>query len=241
MSILDYTAFSLINGLAGRSITFDKIMVAIVDQPLLKGGLMMALIWWLWFKETDDTKSRFARESILATIAACFFSLFSARILVNSLPFRIRPICDPSVPIIMPSGWHRQVLESWSSFPSDHAVMFFTLAVGIFFISRIIGALVLVYVTVIICFPRIFLGLHYPSDVLAGALLGTFFAVVFNQQVLRHYIAKPFNYWMLKSAGLFYGVCFLLTFEMAVLFDDIRFLAEKAFNSLGLIAYSAPF
>jgi membrane-associated phospholipid phosphatase len=131
----------------------------------------------------------------------------------------------------MPYGWkYGGGLESWSSFPSDHAVMFFALAVGLLFISRAVGILVLIHTVLFICFPRVFLGLHYPSDILAGAFLGTFFGVVFNQQTLMNYITRPFNYWLRKSAGTFYACSFLLTFEIASLFDDIRFLAEKTFK-----------
>jgi undecaprenyl-diphosphatase len=231
MNIFDSFALSFVNEFAGRSIIFDKIMVVIVDQSLIKGGFLMALLWWVWFRDVDDIKSSVARNHIIAIIAGCFFSLLSARILAKSLPFRLRPLFNPDVSFTMPYGWkYGGGLESWSSFPSDHAVMFFALAVGLLFISRAVGILVLIHTVLFICFPRVFLGLHYPSDILAGAFLGTFFGVVFNQQTLMNYITRPFNYWLRKSAGTFYACSFLLTFEIASLFDDIRFLAEKTFK-----------
>lgn len=57
------------------------------------------------------------------------------------------------------------------SFPSGHtlhAVMFSTLAIAWFPAL----ALILLPFTLLIALSRIILGLHYPSDVLAGALLG---------------------------------------------------------------------
>jgi undecaprenyl-diphosphatase len=230
MNIFDSSVLSFVNGFARHSIIFDKIMVSIVNQDLIKGGFVMALLWWAWFKDADDIKSSVARTHIIATIAGCFFSLMSARILANHLPFSLRPMYNPAVPFIMPYEWQRGQLESWSSFPSDHAVMFFTLAVGLLFISRAVGILALIHVVLFICFPRVFLGLHYPSDIIAGAFLGIFFGIVFNQQMLVGYFSKAINYWLRKSAGTFYACFFLLTFEIARLFDDIRSLAEKVFK-----------
>jgi undecaprenyl-diphosphatase len=92
MNIFDSFALSFVNEFAGRSIIFDKIMVVIVDQSLIKGGFLMALLWWVWFRDVDDIKSSVARNHIIAIIAGCFFSLLSARILAKSLPFRLRPL-----------------------------------------------------------------------------------------------------------------------------------------------------
>ncbi len=57
------------------------------------------------------------------------------------------------------------------SFPSDHAAVAFAIAFGVFAFSRRVGILFLAAAT-LISLSRIALGLHYPSDVLAGALVG---------------------------------------------------------------------
>jgi hypothetical protein len=61
------------------------------------------------------------------------------------------------------------LLSGWSSFPSDHACLFFALATGLCLISPVIGGLALLHASLIVSLPRIYLGLHYPTDVLAGA------------------------------------------------------------------------
>ncbi len=59
-----------------------------------------------------------------------------------------------------------------ASFPSSHAWNTFTAATIVsHFYSRPIGAFFLV-VAALVAFSRIYVGLHYPIDVLAGALLG---------------------------------------------------------------------
>jgi undecaprenyl-diphosphatase len=58
------------------------------------------------------------------------------------------------------------------SFPSDHATAAFAIAVAVALRQRRWGAILLVLAAVVAA-GRVFLGLHYPSDVLAGAAIGT--------------------------------------------------------------------
>src|SRR4029078_6397487 len=57
------------------------------------------------------------------------------------------------------------------SFPSDHATGAFALAFGIWLYDRTIGALLLA-VAALLSFARVFVGTHYPGDVVAGAAIG---------------------------------------------------------------------
>ena len=57
------------------------------------------------------------------------------------------------------------------SFPSDHAAAAFAIAFAVLVFSRRGGALFLVAAT-LIGLSRIALGMHYPTDVLAGMLVG---------------------------------------------------------------------
>ena len=63
------------------------------------------------------------------------------------------------------------------SFPSDHATAAFAIAVAVLFFNRRLGAVFLVFAAAIAC-SRVLLAMHYPTDVLAGALTGTLAAVV---------------------------------------------------------------
>jgi membrane-associated phospholipid phosphatase len=57
------------------------------------------------------------------------------------------------------------------SFPSDHATGAFALAFGVWLYDRAIGSALLV-VAALLSFSRIYVGTHYPGDVIAGALIG---------------------------------------------------------------------
>jgi membrane-associated phospholipid phosphatase len=58
------------------------------------------------------------------------------------------------------------------SFPSDHATMAVALAAGLWIVSRRLGAIAAILAAVEAC-SRVYLGQHYPHDVLAAAVLGT--------------------------------------------------------------------
>lgn len=63
------------------------------------------------------------------------------------------------------------------SFPSGHAMTSFAPAVVLMFMNKKIGSAALVLAS-IIAFSRLYLYVHYPSDVIAGALIGSIIALV---------------------------------------------------------------
>jgi undecaprenyl-diphosphatase len=66
------------------------------------------------------------------------------------------------------------------SFPSDHAAAAFAIAVAVLVFSRRAGAAFLAAAT-LIAVSRVVVGLHYPSDVIAGAAVGTAAALLTTQ------------------------------------------------------------
>ncbi len=216
MNSFDLFISSFINGFAHRSFRFDEFVNWLSESVLFKGGVVIGIGWWLWFQNHDVRETR---EVLLATIMASFPALGIARVL-SWVVNRTRPLIETRhiyrLPYGQTPGW-----EGPSSFPSDHAVLFFALATGIFFASRRTGWFVFAYVSIVICLPRIYLAEHYATDILAGAAIGVFMTWLANISRIR----KPLTAWALRlletRPGLFYFCAFIVTCQMADLFDPI--------------------
>jgi undecaprenyl-diphosphatase len=73
-------------------------------------------------------------------------------------------------------------------FPSDHATGAFAIAFAVWFHDRRWGT-VLIALAVVLSVGRVAIGVHYPSDVIAGAALGAAAALV----VARSPLHRPLN------------------------------------------------
>ncbi len=60
-----------------------------------------------------------------------------------------------------------------SAFPSGHAAFYFAISSVIYFYNKKIGILFFT-ASFLICLARVFCGIHWPLDILAGVLLGIF-------------------------------------------------------------------
>src|SRR2546425_1204366 len=86
------------------------------------------------------------------------------------LPFRARPIADPTSTLLVPYLPHGVTFSSEStSFPSGHAAVLFALAVGLWSASRALGLVVTLHGLFVVCLPRVYFGRHWATDILAGA------------------------------------------------------------------------
>jgi undecaprenyl-diphosphatase len=224
MNAFDFSILSFFNRFVGRYPLFDGAVIFLSNDGFLRGGVIAALCWWAWFKNGEDKdKNKHAREVIISAMLACFASIIIARLAVLAFPFRTRPICDPTNGLHFPNL--RTDWQNWSSFPSDHAIMFSTLTTCLFFVSPMLGWIALVDSVVLICLPRIYLGIHYPTDILAGAAIGIAVGLLANQKAFKSFLARGAFLWIQKGPGSFYAVFFLVMYQVTVIFFDLRYVA----------------
>lgn len=228
----DAAVIHAVNDLARRSPLLDRLIGGLEGDPLLKGGVMVAMLWGAWFRES--TRKAADRAVILTGVAAAIASILTARILALSLPFRQRPISTPELHMLPPYGSEPLGMIHWSSFPSDHAALFFCLATTLLLVSRRIGIAAMIYALMFICLPRIYMGDHYPSDILAGALIGAATALVFQWSVLKDGVARFPSRLQERSPGMFYCLASFFSLLMALNFETARralFLIARALKS----------
>ena len=236
MNAFYHAVLVYMNGFLGQSATFDMALYALGDNILVQGLVPATALWYLWFRDTQPNRQREIRERILAVLFAAIVLVLLARVLALVLPFRDRPMSDPTLAYhtIYPSwGGH---LYSWSSFPSDHAVLFFGLACGLLSISRAVGVALLLHAFFVDCLPRIYLGYHYPTDILAGALMGSMGTLYLANTVWAGRQANRWLMWSERELGWFYAGLTLFTLELATMFESILHLSKVTFY-VGRSAY----
>jgi undecaprenyl-diphosphatase len=200
----------------------------ISNNRLLTGTVFIAVYWYFWF-DTGSRNSTEARRVVLAGIAAGVLAVILARVLADVLPDRTRPLVNPPPGFRMPT--HIGDYEEWSSFPSDNAAFVFALSLVLYRLAPRVAATLTAYGFAVVCVPRITLGLHYPSDILVGAVVGAVAAWISERYVRGKAVA-----WLLgfaeRHAGWFYGLAFVVTLELAEKFDDARNTARAVSSAL---------
>ena len=191
---------------------------------------MMALFWWVWVERGDAGTE--GRELLLFGLFASLFAIFLARVLALVLPFRIRPMHNPFLGFRLPYETNPETLINWSSFPSDHAALFFALATTLWMVSKRFGLLAYCYAFFAICLPRIYLGIHYPTDIIAGAMLGMGAVFLCKVEWLRIEVTRPVLEWMDRFPARGYVFLFLFSFEIGEQFDSLRHVAVLGYHSL---------
>lgn len=220
---IDLAVLHWVNGYAQLSPTFDRAIASLSDATFFKGGFFFTYLWWLWFRKAGERWDN--RGEVLRIFVGLVAALTVARALQILLPGRDRPIHEPSVGFVLPFGSNPHILEHWNSFPSDHAVIFFAIATAIWMRSRLWGGFAYVWVFVFACLPRVYLGYHYPSDVVAGAAIGTAimaaaYAVPTNSA--GRWVADRIFRWEQLYPSLFYTLAFVATYQLVTLFDTVR-------------------
>jgi membrane-associated phospholipid phosphatase len=224
---VDANVYRCLGHFAGNPF-LDRIASHEESNNLLKGGLLLAGFWYLWLHEDANQDER--RRNIVAIVIGAMLSIFVARMVALVFPFRLRPLYDPILPHFSYSIPFNMNLENWSSFPSDTAAYFFALAFGIAYHLRRLAIPVMLYTAGWICLPRMYLGLHYASDIVVGGAIGILVAwLSLRSDLLRSRVATHI---LDTKPQCFYPVAFLLSFEMANVFSGFRDASRGMLNAL---------
>lgn len=227
----DTSLFQAINGFAGDW-TLDRIVGFIQANYLLRCLPFLAPLWYFWFQPGARQNER--RDAIICLIFGVLVALVITRALASFLPFRARPMYADGVDFHRTSFGQDLSFVGWSSFPSDNAAFYFAIATAIYFISRALGAYLIAHAIVFVCLPRVYEGIHYPSDIIVGAGIGV--AVMIPVMTLpltrRLVFCEQIRKWAEMHSGLFAMVFFVTTFEMVVQYIDVRGVLIKVADFL---------
>lgn len=163
---MDYRLEQLINSPAGHTPPLDEFMsgLAAGAEGLFIGIVLFWLLAGLVLRRPRET------EGALAALLAAGLALALNQVIAH-LWFRPRPF------VSHPAAVHLLLAHSRdASFPSDHAAAAIAISAVILARHRRTGLLAGA-LAVGVCYARVYVGDHYPGDVLAGAAVGTISAV----------------------------------------------------------------
>ncbi len=223
---MDEYLLLLSNSILGHSDKIDHNLLFLTQNQLTKSVPLITCFWIFWFIQKDG--EYVYRSRVFASLVIGLAGIVVGRALAVILPFRFRPIHTPDLEITIADGVSRHTLDGWSSMPSDHAVFFAALCACLFFMNRTLAIAISIYSFLIALLPRVIYGLHWPSDIFVGSLVGIAITLILMKPLRLLAERTGFLSTMLRYEAAFYPAMFLLTFQMATGFDTLRSVLDLA-------------
>lgn len=172
---MNISLFQTINSWAGQNIWLDKLMIFSAEWL---GYFLILLILTPFFATFFIKNNRFSslarslllewsyyKEMLIVALGSAIISRFIFISIIRYFYYSPRPF-------LVLQDVHQLINhEAESSFPSGHAGFYFALAMGVYLYNKKAGSIYLILAG-LMGFARIFVGVHWPLDILTGAILG---------------------------------------------------------------------
>lgn len=158
---MDWSLLHLLNGFLYHHDAVEDPLLAFIEasEALFAGTLLLV------FVAAHGARLAAWRRASVAAVLSAGLALAIGKVVSEAVD-RARPfVADPGAVHL----FSRHAADA--GFPSDHATAAFAIAVAIVLRKRAWGIAALIAATVL-SIGRVAIGVHYPSDVLAGAALG---------------------------------------------------------------------
>jgi undecaprenyl-diphosphatase len=172
---IDYQLFQFINNLASLLPLLNLFMRFLAEDAEYLFYIGVIIYWF--------TRSRSKRQMVSEAIfSAC--SALGVGGIISQFFYRDRPFVHHTVIQLIQHPAN-------ASFPSDHATGAFVIATAIWLFRKKEGTVWLILAS-FIALSRIWTGVHYPLDVIAGAMIGTTSAILVHRMFFRSALAQKF-------------------------------------------------
>lgn len=166
---MDFYIFQQINQLAFRWLWLDTLAIFFANYF----EYVLILCLFLFLVKNYKKYWLMVIQAILSAVLARFVITEFIRLI---LP-RARPFVENNVNLLLDHSLS-------PSFPSGHASFYFAIATIVYFYNKKAGYLFFL-AAFLISISRVFVGLHWPSDILVGAIVGILSALAISKIFLK--------------------------------------------------------
>ncbi|MFH1894584.1 MAG: phosphatase PAP2 family protein [Patescibacteria group bacterium] len=175
---MDLYIFQWINNFAGKNICLNFAVIFFAEYYQFFVVFFLSLFLLKDFRKYS--------QMVATAIAAAVFSRFILTEIIRYLMPRARIFTINQVNLLVAHN------PNESSFPSGHTALFFALATVVYFYNKKAG--IFFYISAFfIGISRVFAGLHWPSDIVAGIFVGIFsgwLVYKFQKRLLKQKIPR---------------------------------------------------
>lgn len=163
---MDETVLDKVNQFARDTGWLHPPILGYASYGVVVFAVLLLAGWWVARQAGDPRRMAAAASAAVATLLAVAINQPIVAAVARPRPYTTHPG-------LLVLAHH----SSDPSFPSDHATMAGAVAVGLLLVSRRLGLLAVI-AAVAMAGARVYIAAHYPSDVLAGLLLGGLVAIL---------------------------------------------------------------
>ncbi len=162
----EVTVFLFLNGLTGQYFLLDVVFYFTAKMVPV---LMVLSVAFLLLRNFRKYLLFVAEVATAATLARYGLVALIRHFLPRTRPFIVRD----DVNLLL------EYKESFS-FPSGHTALVFAIATAVYFYNKKLGVSLYI-ISLAVALSRVVAGMHWPTDVFAGAVVGVFTAVIVGE------------------------------------------------------------